>query len=210
MTRIVALTGAGISVASGLPTFGDATWRERPVRQLLTKSFFLRNPEEFYDYYWAGLRPWLKAKPNAAHLALAQAGAFIITQNIDGLHQAAGSPHVIELHGNLRELVCEHCGTLYPAEQWEAAAAVPLCPVDQHILKPNVVLFEETPHGFDEALEQLAEADWLLVVGTSLQVAPACYLPQFARRWRIPVEIINEAAEVNVPRWLRERQLLSN
>ena len=133
------------------------------------------------DYYWAGLRPWLKAKPNAAHLALTQAGAFIITQNIDGLHQAAGSPHVIELHGNLRELVCEHCGTLYPAEQWEAAAAVPLCPVDQHILKPNVVLFEETPHGFDEALEQLAEADWLLVVGTSLQVAPACYLPQFAQ-----------------------------
>lgn len=210
MARIVALTGAGISVASGLPTFGDDTWRGRPVRQLLTKSFFLRYPEEFYDYYWGGLRSWVKAQPNAAHLALAQAGAYIITQNIDGLHQAAGSTQVLELHGNLRELICEHCRTLYPAENWEGDAGVPLCPADEQILKPNVVLFEETPYGFDTALEKVSKADWLLVIGTSLQVAPACYLPEFARRWRIPVVIINEAAEVKVPQWLREHQFLSD
>lgn len=210
MSHIVALTGAGISVASGLPTFSDAMWKGQPVRRLLTKSFFLRHPEEFYEYYWAGLRPWRLAKPNAAHRALAEAGAYIITQNIDGLHQAAGSRQVLELHGNLQELVCEHCGAFYPADDWQAVPGIPICPSDQHILKPNVVLFEETPHGFEEALELLAKADWLLVVGTSLQVAPACYLPQFARRWRIPVDIINEAAEINVPRWLKERGLLSN
>ncbi|HBK85903.1 MAG TPA: iron dicitrate transport regulator FecR [Firmicutes bacterium] len=210
MSRIVALTGAGISVASGLPTFGEDTWRGRPVRQLLTKSFFVRYPEEFYNYYWEGLTPWQEAQPNAAHLALAQAGATIITQNIDGLHQAAGSQDVLELHGNLRELICEACGTLYAAKDRRVAAGVPHCPVDQQILKPNVVLFEEVPHGFDTAIELLSGADWLLVIGTSLQVAPACYLPEFARRLRVPVKIINDAAEIEVPRWLREQRLLPN
>lgn len=209
MARIVALTGAGISVASGLPTFGEDTWRGRPVRELLTKSFFVRNPEEFYHYYWEGLTPWQEAQPNAAHIALARSGAVVITQNIDGLHQAAGSQDVLELHGNLRELVCEDCGTLYRAKDRRAAAGVPRCPKDQHILKPNVVLFEEVPHGFDTAIERLPGADWLLVVGTSLQVAPACYLPEFAHRFRVPVKIINDAAEAEVPRWLCEKKLLS-
>ncbi len=208
MANIVAFTGAGISVASGLPTFGDDTWRGRPVRELLTKTFFLRHPEEFYAYYWEGLYGWQEASPNPAHLSLARAGASIITQNIDGLHQAAGSEDVLELHGNLRELVCEKCNTLYKSCDWRARAGVPLCPSDGHILKPNVVLFEEIPHGFDEAIERIRGADWLLVIGTSLQVAPACYLPEFARRWRIPVVIINEAAEIEVPRWLQEHGFL--
>lgn len=204
MPNIVAFTGAGISVASGLPTFAVATWRGQPVRHLLSKSFFVANPKRFYEYFWEGLYSWRTAAPNPAHLALAEGEATIITQNIDGLHQAAGSKKVIELHGNLREFICEKCGRLYPVDDW-AQGVLPYCPHDDNLLKPNVILFGEVPYGFDAARECLRGADGLLVIGTSLEVAPACYLPAIARWRRIPVHIINDAAEIKVPQFMREK-----
>jgi NAD-dependent deacetylase len=205
--KLVALTGAGISVASGLPTFAEGYWRGRPVRDLLSKTYFLSHPETFYEYFWEALQPWRKARPNPAHLALAEANVEIITQNIDGLHQAAGSSDVIEMHGNLREFVCERCGALENVDDWPAAG-VPRCRHDDSILKPNVVLFEETPFGWDEAVARVLGADQLLVIGTSLEVAPACYLPYIAQRQRIPVRIINQSAETEVPRLLQQLKAL--
>ncbi len=199
MLKIAALTGAGISVASGLPTFAQAEWRGRSVRDFLTKSFFVRYPNMFYEYFWEALEPWNNAEPNAAHLALAEAGVAIVTQNIDGLHQKAGSSNVVELHGNLRELICERCGRVEAVTDWKGRDEVPRCSTDNSILKPNVVLFEETPHYWDRALELALGADVLLVVGTSLEVAPACYLPELARRQRIKVVMLNRDAVTEVP-----------
>lgn len=199
MVRIAALTGAGISVASGLPTFAEAEWRGKQVREYLTKSFFIRHPDAFYEYFWDALEPWTSAQPNKAHLALAEAGVSVITQNIDGLHQKAGSKEVVELHGNLRELICEHCGAVEAVEHWRDRALVPRCPVDGSILKPDVVLFEEIPHNWDQAMEVILQADALLVVGTSLEVAPACYLPELARRRGIKALVLNTDAVQEVP-----------
>lgn len=205
--NVVALTGAGISVASGLPTFADAVWEGRPVRDYLSLSYFRRRPEQFYRYFWSAVYPWRQAQPNPAHLALAAAEIGVITQNIDGLHQQAGSQAVLELHGDLRQLVCLDCGALQPVLAANVGT-VPLCPHCAAILKPHVVLFEEMPLHWEEALDRLEQAELLLVVGTSLEVAPACYLPEYARRWRIPVLAFNQAAERELPRRLRELGLL--
>lgn len=205
MHDLVALTGAGISVASGLPTFAEASWRGRDVRSILTKSYFLRNPEEFYEYFWEGLWPWTKAEPNEAHYALAVARAAVITQNIDGLHQKAGSREAIELHGNLRELICERCGCLQPVADWLSVKGVPRCSRDGTLLKPRVVLFEEQPLAWEESMEAAVQSKLFLVIGTSLEVAPACYLPSLASRAGAEVVIINESADRLVPSLLKKR-----
>ncbi len=195
MAAVIAFTGAGISVASGLPTF-DFTWRGLPARALLSRSAFRRDPELFYDFFREALGRWGAAAPNAAHLALAQAGIPVITQNIDGLHQRAGSRLVCELHGNLREMLCLACGKLVPLDLPEAS--VPRCTCGG-ICKPNVVLFEEGLHDWEQAVALLQEVRHLLVVGTSLAVAPACYLPEMAAARGAEVEIINTDAHLLVP-----------
>lgn len=186
----VAFTGAGISTPSGLPDFRSpqGLWATVDPATVASRSAFERDPWRFYQFYRERLDRLRHAAPNAAHRALAaleRAGRLraVITQNVDGLHQAAGSQRVIELHGNLREAVCPRCGQRWPIAVVVAALAqdrLPRCDRCAAVLKPNVVLFEDlVPADAWEAATALARAaDLMLVVGSSLQVVPAASLPQ--------------------------------
>lgn len=200
--RPVAFTGAGISAASGLPTF-DTEWRGRPVRDFLSREFFLRDPATFYAFFWETIAHWLHAQPNKAHRVLAEAGMPIVTQNIDGLHQKAGSCQVYEIHGHLRTLTCMDCGgshRLLDMVRYET----PLCEACGGILSPDVVLFGDALRQWDEALQVILHADLVLVVGSSLKVAPACLLPEMARKNGADVRFFNERAEEVLPLWMEE------
>ncbi|MDR7556673.1 MAG: NAD-dependent protein deacylase [Armatimonadota bacterium] len=186
----VAFTGAGISTPSGLPDFRSpqGLWATVDPTTVASRSAFERDPRRFYRFYRERLDRLRHAAPNAAHRALAaleRAGRLraVITQNVDGLHQAAGSARVVELHGNLREAVCPRCGGLWPIAVVVAALdqdRLPRCDRCGAVLKPNVVLFEDLlPADAWEAATALARAaDLMLVVGSSLQVMPAASLPQ--------------------------------
>lgn len=187
----LALTGAGISVASGLPTF-DIAWKGVPVREILTRDFFFAKPEMFYELYREILE-WTNATPNAAHKVLASYDAAIITQNIDGLHGKAGSKNVLEMHGNLRRLNCESCQKQYPSDK-VIGEKMPYCSCGQ-MLKPDVVLFGDAIHDWEQAIKQAEKCDLMLVIGTSLQVAPVNMLPAIAQRNNAKVVIINEDCE---------------
>lgn len=188
--RIVFFGGAGVSTESGIPDFrsGGGLYRRatrtryRP-EEVLSHSFFVRHPAEFYDYYRTHLvHP--EAKPNAAHLALArleERGRLIavVTQNIDGLHQAAGSRNVLELHGSIHRNTCLRCGRHYGLEVVLATDGVPTCTCGG-MIKPDVVLYEESLDTavMDASIAALSEADTLIVGGTSLVVYPAAGLIQ--------------------------------
>ena len=187
--RIVFFGGAGVSTESGIPDFRSADGlynKESGVRyapeEVLSHSFFVRHPEEFFAYHKANLvHP--EAQPNAAHRALAsmeRAGKLsaVITQNIDGLHQAAGSRTVLELHGSIHRNYCVKCGRRYGLDIVLATEGVPRCESCGGIVRPDVVLYEEP---LDErvvtaAVDQLERADTLIVGGTSLVVYPAAGL----------------------------------
>ena len=187
--RAVALTGAGVSTESGLPDFRSAggLWANVDPVAVASRTALEHHPERFYEFYRHRLSRLGVAHPNAAHAALARmehAGRLraIITQNVDGLHQAAGSRQVIELHGNLREFVCTGCGTIGSIERLTGpldAGTLPRCDACGALLKPNVVLFDdlmpEVP--WQRALRAVQACDVLLVVGSSLQVTPAAHLP---------------------------------
>ncbi len=184
-----AFTGAGVSTASGLPDFRSpgGLWAEIDPMAVASRSAFERRPETFYTFYRQRLEVLARAEPNSAHAALAaleRSGRLrgVITQNVDGLHQAAGSSVVIELHGNLREAVCVVCATIRPIAVIRAAldtGTMPRCPDCGGMFKPNVVLFEDLlPMQPWLAAERAARAsDVMLVVGSSLQVFPAASLP---------------------------------
>lgn len=190
--RIVFFGGAGVSTESGIPDFRsvDGLYHQQydtPPETILSHSFFLTHPEEFYRFYRAKMLP-LDAQPNAAHLKLAeleQAGRLsaVITQNIDGLHQKAGSRTVLELHGSIWRNHCMRCGKFYPPQAIaEDTRPVPLCTCGGWI-KPDVVLYEE---GLEEdvlaaAVGYLRRADMLIVAGTSLTVYPAAGLVRYFR-----------------------------
>lgn len=184
--NIVFFGGAGVSTESGIPDFRsvDGLYNQQyeyPPETILSHSFYRRNPEEFYRFYRAKmLCPG--AKPNVAHLKLAEwekAGRLkaVITQNIDGLHQAAGSKVVLELHGSVLRNYCEKCGKFYGEDYILHTQGVPTCDCGGNI-KPDVVLYEE---GLDEntlrdAIHYISQADVLIVGGTSLAVYPAAGL----------------------------------
>ena len=184
--NIVFFGGAGVSTESGIPDFRsvDGLYNQQydyPPETILSHSFYRRNPEEFYRFYRAKmLCPG--AKPNAAHLKLAEwekAGKLkaVITENIDGLHQAAGSKVVLELHGSVLRNYCERCGKFYDEDYILHTQGVPTCDCGGNI-KPDVVLYEE---GLDEntlrdAIHYISQADVLIVGGTSLAVYPAAGL----------------------------------
>lgn len=184
--NIVFFGGAGVSTESGIPDFRsvDGLYNQQyeyPPETILSHSFYRRNPEEFYRFYRAKmLCPG--AKPNAAHLKLAEwekAGKLkaVITQNIDGLHQTAGSKVVLELHGSVLRNYCEKCGKFYGEDYILHTQGVPTCDCGGNI-KPDVVLYEE---GLDEntlrdAIHYISQADVLIVGGTSLAVYPAAGL----------------------------------
>jgi len=180
-------------VASGLPTYTEAS---------RDKFSNLETSEQMMALYWNDLMQWLDAKPNGAHLALAEYGVWVITQNIDNLHQRAGSERLIELHGNLREFYCPQCGHLL--ERRPAREDHPTCPLDGTRLRPNIVFYGESVHRFDEAVQWVLRADHLLVVGTSLTVFPAAGLARLAERRGVPVTVINQDADVLVPEALAE------
>ena len=190
--KIVFFGGAGVSTESGIPDFRstDGLYHQKyawPPEQILSHTFYERRPEEFFRFYRDKLLP-LDAKPNAAHLKLAEwekAGKMtgVVTQNIDGLHQAAGSKKVFELHGSVHRNYCESCGKFYPPEYIrDSASLVPLCTCGGRI-KPDVVLYEE---GLDDSVIQgavraIASADLMIVAGTSLTVYPAAGLVRYFR-----------------------------
>ena len=187
--RIVFLGGAGVSTESGIPDFrsGDGLYNHAsgtsvPPEQVLSHGFFMDYPEEFFEFYREKiLHP--EAKPNAAHRALARLEecgklSAIITQNIDGLHQAAGSHNVLELHGSVLSNTCMECGRRYTLEQILETSGIPRCSACGGVIKPDVVLYEESlsESVLREACAELAAADTLIVGGTSLTVYPAAGL----------------------------------
>jgi NAD-dependent deacetylase len=188
---IVVLTGAGVSAESGVATFRDAQsglWARFDPRELATPAAFERNPRLVWDWYAWRRRLVAEAQPNAGHFALAAwervAPQFLlVTQNVDGLHQRAGSAKLVELHGNIARVRCSREGTV--VAQWDDTGdAVPRCANCGALLRPDVVWFEEMLPA--AALEQADAAasgcDALLVVGTSAEVYPAAALPGRAQR----------------------------
>ena len=185
--NIVFFGGAGVSTESGIPDFRsvDGLYNQQydyPPETILSHTFFRRNTEEFYRFYRAKMLA-LDAKPNAAHKKLAQweqEGKLkaVVTQNIDGLHQAAGSKVVYELHGSVHRNYCQKCGAFYDARYMLESTGIPKCEKCGGIIKPDVVLYEE---GLDDgtmrgAIRAISHADVLIIGGTSLTVYPAAGL----------------------------------
>lgn len=181
--RIVFFGGAGVSTESNIPDFrsADGLYQEEylyPPEQVVSHTFFMKKTELFYDFYKNKMM-FLDAKPNKAHLTLAkleQMGKLsaVITQNIDGLHQMAGSQKVLELHGSIHRNYCMKCGRFYDAKYVKESHGIPRCDCGG-MIKPDVVLYEE---GLDdtvirEAVREIREADMLIIGGTSLVVYPA-------------------------------------
>ena len=185
--NIVFFGGAGVSTESGIPDFRsvDGLYNQQydyPPETILSHTFFRRNTEEFYRFYRAKMLA-LDAKPNAAHKKLAQweqEGKLkaVVTQNIDGLHQAAGSKMVYELHGSVHRNYCQKCGAFYDARYMLESKGIAKCEKCGGIIKPDVVLYEE---GLDDAtmrgaIRAISHADVLIIGGTSLTVYPAAGL----------------------------------
>ncbi|WP_188880556.1 SIR2 family NAD-dependent protein deacylase [Alicyclobacillus cellulosilyticus] len=196
--RVVVITGAGISRASGLPLGHDRV-DGVPLEIVFEPRFFQEDPVRFYALYRHLLTWWQQAVPNAAHVAIAKRGAWVITQNIDGLHRRAGSSRVIELHGNLRELRCGACGQIYRSDL-VFREPVPRCRLCGRLLSPGFTMEGQPVRHFARAVDWVGQADALLVIGTQLAKEPVRRLPEIARRNRRLVVWINEEAEVWVPR----------
>lgn len=190
--KIVFFGGAGVSTESGIPDFRstDGLYNQQyqwPPETILSRTFFRQKPEEFFRFYRAKMLP-LDAQPNAAHLKLAemeQAGRLtaVITQNIDGLHQKAGSRHVLELHGSIWRNHCMQCGRSFgPEVIRDDPNPVPRCSCGG-IIKPDVVLYEESldQNVLQQSICAIREADLMIIAGTSLTVYPAAGLVEYFR-----------------------------
>lgn len=187
--RIVFFGGAGVSTESGIPDFrsADGLYSQKyhyPPEQIVSHSFYMRNTDEFYRFYKDRMI-FPDAKPNVAHLKLAQlekAGKLsaVITQNIDGLHQMAGSRNVIELHGSVHRNYCTKCKKFYPLSAVTESDGIPLCSCGGKI-KPDVVLYEEQlkDEDIENAVLEISKADTLIIGGTSLVVYPAAGLVRY-------------------------------
>ena len=192
---IVFFGGAGVSTESGIPDFRsvDGLYNQKydyPPETIISHSFYVKNPEEFYRFYKDRML-FPAAKPNRAHLALAKLEAegklaAVITQNIDGLHQAAGSKEVLELHGSVHRNYCTRCGQFYDLDYIMKSDGIPKCSCGGTI-KPDVVLYEE---GLDDrvlnkSVQYIRHADMLIIGGTSLAVYPAAGLINYYRGKRL-------------------------
>lgn len=200
--KIVFFGGAGVSTESNIPDFrsSDGLYNEQyqyPPEQVVSHTFFVKKTEMFYDFYKNKMM-FLDAKPNAAHLKLAELEAAgkltaVITQNIDGLHQMAGSKNVLELHGSIHRNYCQNCGKFYDAAYVKHAEGIPRCECGG-IIKPDVVLYEE---GLDsmtiqKSVRAISEADMLIIGGTSLVVYPAAsFIDYFHGKYLV---VINKSA----------------
>ncbi len=206
--KIVFFTGAGVSTESGIPDFRSASgiyhmnYRYSP-EQVVSHSFFMSYPDEFYDFYKQRM-VYPDARPNAAHLKMAEfekkgKSLGVVTQNIDGLHQAAGSEKVYELHGSIHRNYCMRCGRKYGLEAVTDCEGTPKCSCGGTI-RPDVVLYEE---GLDEniltgALRAIEQADCLVITGTSLVVYPAAGLVNYFRgKYLVVINLENNMANSN-------------
>lgn len=201
-SNIVFFGGAGVSTESNIPDFRSADglyqqeYRYSP-EQIVSHSFFVRNTEGFYEFYKEKMM-FLSAKPNPAHLKLAEleeAGKLsaVITQNIDGLHQAAGSKNVLELHGSIHRNYCRKCGSFYDASYVKNSDGIPKCSCGG-VIKPDVVLYEEglDPEVISKSIQAISRADTLIIGGTSLVVYPAASFIDYFRGKHLAV--INKSA----------------
>lgn len=189
--NIVFLGGAGVSTDSGIPDFRSSKGihnekHKISPEEILSASFFISNTEQFYDFYKSKMI-YLNAKPNATHSALAKLEEMsklkaVITQNIDGLHQKAGSKNVLELHGSIYRNYCTMCGKSYNVDYIISTKGIPKCECDG-IIKPDVVLYQEQLDNsiFIKAINTIKQADVLIVGGTSLSVYPAAGLVEHYR-----------------------------
>lgn len=189
--KIVFFGGAGVSTESGIPDFRsvDGLYNQKfkyPPEQIISHSFYLRDPAHFFQFYREKMLP-LGFEPNITHKKLAQwekEGKLlaVVTQNIDGLHQKAGSENVCELHGSVLRNYCTQCGKAYSAEFIKSCEAVPTC-VCGGIIKPDVVLYEESLNQdtIERSICVITQADLLIVAGTSLTVYPAAGLINYYR-----------------------------
>lgn len=201
-SRIVFFGGAGVSTESSIPDFrsADGLYRQKykySPEQIVSHSFFTRNTEDFYEFYKEKMM-FLDAEPNPAHKKLAEleeAGklAAIVTQNIDGLHQAAGSRNVLELHGSIHRNNCQACGKFYEAAYVKQADGIPRCGCGG-LIKPDVVLYEESLDAgvISKSIKAICEADTLIIGGTSLIVYPAAGFIDYFRGSHLVV--INKSA----------------
>ncbi|WP_352415360.1 NAD-dependent protein deacylase [Oscillibacter ruminantium] len=200
---IVFFGGAGVSTESGIPDFRstDGLYHQQykyPPETILSHTFYESKPEEFFRFYRAKLLA-PHAKPNAAHVKLAELERqgklkAVVTQNIDGLHQAAGSREVMELHGSVHRNYCENCGKFYDLDFMLHAEGVPRCASCGGRVKPDVVLYEEglDVETMERAIRYISEADMLVIGGTSLNVYPAAGLIRYYRGDKLV--LINKAA----------------
>lgn len=185
----IVISGAGISTESGIPDFrsSNGLWKNQDALELLSLKTLYGDPWRFYDVGFELLKSFLNKNPNEAHKVVAkleQMGLVksVITQNIDGLHQMAGSKNVIEIHGNLKHSYCDSCGSLFPLDMIRKSVdkkrIPPPCPNCRGVLRPNVVFFDDQMQdSFIAAIDETKKADFALIIGSSLQVAPAAYLP---------------------------------
>jgi len=203
--RIVVLTGAGISAESGIPTFRDAAglWEQHDPMDIATPEAFRRDPALVYRFYNARRASLAGVAPNGAHQALARlqqefAGeVFLVTQNVDDLHERGGSRQVCHMHGQLGAMLCNRCETSMQApEAFDARSACPACG-SVGSLRPDVVWFGEIPYFMDEIALQLGNCDLFIAIGTSGLVYPAAGFVQRARqRGATTVEVNIEPSEV--------------
>lgn len=203
--HVVALTGAGMSTASGIPDFrtpGSGLWTRTDPARVASIDAFMRDPRAYYAWRGPLLKSLHSANPNPAHRALADLEQrdvlrAVITQNIDGLQQRAGSRRVLEVHGTAQELVCLSCGQIYrddePIRRIIEQGDVPYCALCGGLLKPNVVLFGELLPGavLREVYAELQRCDVILVAGSSLEVHPAASWPETALRNGARAIIVN-------------------
>ena len=189
LQNIVILTGAGISAESGLGTFRDAggLWEQYPLEQVATPAGFAANPDLVHEFYNARRRNCLAAEPNAAHEALARlerspdCELLIVTQNIDDLHERAGSRNVLHIHGEVLRAKCQSCNHRWPAPPiMRASDPCPSC--TKPATRPDVVWFGEMPYFMAEIWDWLLNAELFVSIGTSGEVYPAASLVQDARR----------------------------
>jgi NAD-dependent deacetylase len=203
--HIVAFTGAGISAESGIPTYrGEGgLWTKYDPNLYAHIGYFRQNPSYYWNFFKEVRYPMLKTvKPNKAHLALAELEALghlktVITQNIDGLHQEAGSSSVIELHGTTHKIFCMDCSEDYTMDEVVSKLEKqipPLCSKCNGILRPAVVFFGEMlhPHTIDHSYREAEKSDFLLAVGSSLVVYPAADIPLRAKQTGAKLAIINK------------------
>lgn len=180
-TKLLVLTGAGISAESGIKTFRDSggLWENHRMEDVATPEAFQRDPKMVWRFYKDRREQAKQAAPNPGHLALAKLEQWLgdnfhlITQNVDGLHSAAGNSRVIEMHGALSTCLCTRCGIRFYLEEVDISPDLPLCPKCQGNLRPDIVWFGELPYRMDEIDSLLHSCDVFLVVGTSGAVYPA-------------------------------------